>query len=51
MPKVVLPGQLNPFWEGLAYDAYIIDLIDGEEENASSYFPLVPLGSMTAGNY
>lgn len=38
-----LPGDLDPFWEGLAYDTYVIDL---EEETTDSYFPLVPLGSM-----
>ncbi len=37
------PDELDPFWERLAYDTYVID---NEEDNPFSYFPLVPLGSV-----
>lgn len=36
------PAGLDPFWERLAYDTYVID---SDPEDAASYFPLVPLGT------
>jgi hypothetical protein len=37
-----LPQNLDPFWERLAYDTYVIDSPD---DDPSAYFPMVPLGA------